>query len=66
MLTKDDAEFKAAVDRQMANMQNDGDFRKIYSKWFMSPIPPRGKSMNMPMGYLLRDAILYPTDKIND
>jgi glutamate/aspartate transport system substrate-binding protein len=32
----------------------------------MSPIPPRGKSMNMPMGYLLRDAILYPTDKIND
>lgn len=25
-----------------------------------------GKSMNMPMGYLLRDSILYPTDKIGD
>jgi glutamate/aspartate transport system substrate-binding protein len=66
MLTKEDAEFKASVDRQMANMQNDGDFRKIYGKWFMNPIPPLGKSMNMPMGYLLRDSILYPTDKIGD
>lgn len=66
MLTKDDTEFKASVDRQMADMQNDGDFRKIYSKWFMNPIPPRDKSMNMPMGYLLRDSILYPTDKIGD
>ena len=66
MLTKDDTEFKASVDRQMADMQNDGDFRKIYSKWFMNPIPPRGKSMSMPMGYLLRDSILYPTDKIGD
>jgi glutamate/aspartate transport system substrate-binding protein len=66
MLTKDDAEFKAVVDREMAGMQNDGGFRKIYNKWFMNPVPPRGKSMSMPMGYLLRDSILYPTDKIGD
>nr|WP_236905533.1 amino acid ABC transporter substrate-binding protein [Collimonas arenae] len=66
MLTKDDAEFKALVDREMANLQNDGDFRKIYDKWFMHSIPAPGKSVNMPMGYLLRDSILFPTDKIED
>ncbi|WP_211467037.1 amino acid ABC transporter substrate-binding protein [Collimonas silvisoli] len=66
MLGKDDAEFKTLVDREMANMEHDGDFRKIYNKWFMSPVPPLGKSMNMPMGYLLRDSIIFPTDKVGD
>ncbi|HWW04717.1 amino acid ABC transporter substrate-binding protein [Collimonas sp.] len=66
MLTKDDAEFKTLADRAMANMEHDGDFRKIYNKWFMSPVPPLGKSMNMPMGYLLRDSIIFPTDKVGD
>ncbi|PFH10035.1 glutamate/aspartate transport system substrate-binding protein [Collimonas sp. PA-H2] len=66
MLTKDDAELKTSVDREMANLQNDGNFRKIYDKWFMHPVPSPGKSVNMPMGYLLRDSILFPTDKIGD
>jgi glutamate/aspartate transport system substrate-binding protein len=66
MLSKDDAEFKTLVDREMANMENDGDFRKLYNKWFMSPVPPKGKSMDMPMGYLLRDSIIFPTDKVGD
>ncbi|SDX07252.1 amino acid ABC transporter substrate-binding protein, PAAT family (TC 3.A.1.3.-) [Collimonas sp. OK242] len=66
MLSKDDAEFKTLVDREMANMENDGDFRKIYNRWFMSPVPPKGKSMDMPMGYLLRDSIIFPTDKVGD
>jgi glutamate/aspartate transport system substrate-binding protein len=66
MLPKDDAEFKTLVNREMANMENDGDFRKIYNRWFMSPVPPKGKSMDMPMGYLLRDSIIFPTDKVGD
>jgi ABC-type amino acid transport substrate-binding protein len=66
MLSKDDMEFKTLVDLEMANMENDGDFRKIYNKWFLNPVLPKGKIMSMPMGYLLRDSIIFPTDKVGD
>lgn len=66
MLRKDDAPFKATVDREMARIINDGEFVKLYDKWFMHPIPPKGVNMNMPMGHLLRDALRFPTDKVAD
>ncbi len=66
MLRKDDAPFKALVDREMGRIINDGELAKLYDKWFKSPIPPRGLNMNMPMSYLLRDALRFPTDKVAD
>ncbi|HEX7649718.1 MAG TPA: amino acid ABC transporter substrate-binding protein [Noviherbaspirillum sp.] len=66
MLRKDDPAFKALVDREMARLINDGDIYKLYDKWFNSPIPPKGINLNMPMSYLLRDSLRYPTDKVGD
>ncbi len=66
MLRKDDPQFKALADSEMARIINDGEIYKLYDKWFKSPIPPKGVNMNMPMGYLLRDTFRFPTDKVGD
>ncbi|MBC7502014.1 MAG: amino acid ABC transporter substrate-binding protein [Herminiimonas sp.] len=66
MLRKDDAPFKAVVDREMARIINDGELTKMYDKWFKRPVPPKNLNMNMPMGHLLRDTLRFPTDKVAD
>ena len=66
MLRKDDAPFKALVDREMGRIIHDGELTKLYDKWFRKPIPPKGVNMNMPMSYLLRDIMRFPTDKVGD
>lgn len=66
MLRKDDPAFKAVVDREMGRIVNDGEIYKLYDKWFKNPIPPKGLTMNMPMGHLLRDMLRFPTDKVGD
>ena len=65
MLRKDDAPFKALVDREMGRIINDGEIYKLYDKWFRNPIPPKGLNMNMPIGHLLRDTFRFPTDKVD-
>ncbi|MEN9867964.1 MAG: hypothetical protein RL748_3554 [Pseudomonadota bacterium] len=66
MLRRDDAPFKALVDKEMARIISDGELHKIYDKWFTKSIPPGGINMNMPMGHLLRDSLHFPTDKVAD
>ncbi len=66
MLRKDDAPFKALVDREMVRIFNDGELVKLYDKWFKRPIPPKGINMNMPMSHLLRDILRFPTDRVGD
>lgn len=48
MLRKDDAGFKKVVDDAIAKVQTSGEADKIYAKWFMNPIPPKGLNLNMP------------------
>lgn len=66
MLPKDDAAFKAVIDREMARIIQDGEIYKLYDKWFKSSIPPDGMNLNMPMSHILRGIFQYPTDKIYD
>ena len=66
MLRKDDPAFKSLVDKEMARMMNDGEVTKLYDKWFRKPVPPKGANLNMPMGFLLRDNIRFPSDKVAD
>jgi glutamate/aspartate transport system substrate-binding protein len=63
MLRKDDPQFKALVDETLAGLMKSGDIVKIYDKWFMGPIPPKGINMNLPMSKALKDAIAHPNDK---
>jgi len=62
MLPKDDPELKKIVDAEMKRLINSKEAHAIYSRWFEKPIPPKGKSLNMPMNYLLKDFWKYPND----
>jgi glutamate/aspartate transport system substrate-binding protein len=66
MLRKDDAPFKHLVGKEMSRIVLEGELQKLYMKWFNHPIPPKGVNLNMPMGFLLRDSLAFPTDKVAD
>lgn len=62
MLRKDDAPFQAVVDEAIKNVFSSGDIEKIYGKWFLNPIPPKGINMNVAMTSELKQAIAKPTN----
>lgn len=66
MMRKGDPEFKRYVDLQMVKIVRSGEIFKIYDRWFRQPISSKIPAMNMPMGYILRDTLRYPTDKVAD
>ena len=63
MLRKDDPKFKALVDGVITGMMKSGEFEKLYDKWFMGPIPPRGQALGLPMSPQLKENIKSPSDK---
>ena len=63
MLRKDDPEFKKLVDASLTKAMTSGDAEKIYAKWFMSPIPPKGLNLNMTLSDEMKAAYKAPNDK---
>lgn len=63
MLRKDDPEFKKLVDGTITRLMNSGEFTKLYDKWFMSPIPPKGVNLGLPMSPELKANLKTPVDK---
>jgi len=63
MLRKDDPAFKKFVDGALTAMMKSGEFEKLYKKWFMSPIPPRQRSLALPISDRLRENLKSPTDQ---
>ncbi|QHJ00863.1 transporter substrate-binding domain-containing protein [Xylophilus rhododendri] len=63
MFRKDDPAFKALVDKVVGGMMASGEMEKLYNKWFMSPIPPKGININYPINADTRDAFLHPSSK---
>jgi ABC-type amino acid transport substrate-binding protein len=66
VLRKDDVEFKRAVDRTLAGMMIDGVVGRLYSRWFLTPIPPNNIALGIPMSALLRDQLRWPSDRTGD
>ncbi|MBE2261999.1 MAG: transporter substrate-binding domain-containing protein [Burkholderiaceae bacterium] len=62
MVRKDDPKFQALVNGVIADMMKSGEFSKLYSKWFMSPIPPKGINLNLPMNAELIQNIKTPNN----
>jgi glutamate/aspartate transport system substrate-binding protein len=62
LLPPDDPAFKRVVDDTLAAIYRNGDINKIYAKWFLSPIPPNGVNLNVPMSAALKRVIEHPTD----
>jgi glutamate/aspartate transport system substrate-binding protein len=65
MLRKDDQQFKALVDETLARLMRSGEFEKLYTRWFESPIPPRAINIQLPMSDALKRTVKEPNDKPN-
>lgn len=63
MLRKDDPAFKKVVDTAIAKLMTSGEIVKIYDKWFMNPIPPKGLNLNMPLSDEMKALYKSPNDK---
>jgi glutamate/aspartate transport system substrate-binding protein len=63
MLRKGDPEFKALVDGTISRLMASGEFARLYAKWFMAGIPPRGAVLNMPMSEALRNNLRQRSDQ---
>lgn len=62
MLPKNDPAFREAINDVLSEMTRNGELKAIYNKWFMSPIPPFGKSLNLPSNHSLEG--LYQSPKL--
>ena len=63
MVRKDDPEFKKLVDGTINRLMKSGEFAKLYTKWFESPIPPKGTNLGLPMSQQLKDNLKALSDK---
>ena len=63
MLRKNDPAFKALVDDTVIAMMKAGEIDQLYTKWFLSPIPPKNVNLNFPMGMVLANMIRFPGDE---
>jgi glutamate/aspartate transport system substrate-binding protein len=62
MLRKDDPAFKKVADRATAALYTSGEGLRLYDKWFMQKIPPKGLNLNAPISPELRREFAVPSD----
>ena len=62
MLRKDDPDFKKLADAATAALFQSGEGQKLYDKWFMQKIPPKGLNLNTPIGAELKREFAKPSD----
>jgi glutamate/aspartate transport system substrate-binding protein len=62
MLRKDDSAFKKVVDAATAALYQSAEGQKLYDKWFMQKIPPKGLNLNAPISAELKHEFAKPSD----
>jgi len=62
MLRRDDGEFKKVVDAATAAVYTSGEGERLYDKWFMEKIPPKGLNLNTPIAPALKAEFAKPSD----
>ncbi len=62
MLRKGDDAFKKVADAATAELYKSPEGAKLYDKWFMQKIPPKGLNLNVPMGPEQTKAFAKPSD----
>jgi glutamate/aspartate transport system substrate-binding protein len=66
MMRKDDPAFKKVVDAALGKVMTSGEADKLYAKWFLQPIPPKGLNLNFALSYALKKLYKSPNDKAYD
>jgi glutamate/aspartate transport system substrate-binding protein len=62
MLRKDDPAFKKVADAATAALYQSPEGVKLYEKWFMQKIPPKGLNLNVPIGPEQKKQFAKPQD----
>jgi glutamate/aspartate transport system substrate-binding protein len=62
MMRKDDPDFKKVADEATAALYQSADGQKLYDKWFMQKIPPKGLNLNAPISAELKQGFAKPSD----
>src|SRR6185503_3871606 len=60
MLRRDDPQFKKIVDNAVRSLYKSGQINKIYDKWFLRPVPPKGINLNVPMSPVFKKVVANP------
>jgi glutamate/aspartate transport system substrate-binding protein len=63
MMRKDDPAFKKVVDEALAKVMISGEAGKIYEKWFLQPIPPKGLNLAFALSDAMKSLYKAPNDK---
>lgn len=64
MLGRDDKQFKGLVDSAISEVMKSGEYGKLYTKWFESPIPPRNVNLGYPMPDKLKELVKSVADNV--
>jgi len=62
VLRRDDPAFQKLVNTAVTDLFRSGEITRIYDKWFLKPIVPKGLVLNLPMSAQLTRAIAQPTN----
>ena len=65
MMSKGDADIKQVVDDALTEAMKSGQYDKLYTKWFETPIPPKNINLNFPQSEKLKALVKSPSDKAN-
>jgi len=63
MVRKDDPEFQAAVNAAIAKIIANGSMPKLWDKWFLKPIPPKGIIVGLELSPATKNAWANPNNK---
>lgn len=66
MIRKNDFFFKKLVNETLYEIMTSGQIESIYHKWFLSPIPPRGINLMVPLSEDNKKLFLHPNDTSAD
>ncbi len=62
-LRKGDQAMKKLIDETLARIMTSGEAERIYTRWFMQPIPPKQLNLNFPLSDSMRALFREPNDK---
>jgi len=62
MMRREDTAFQVQVDSILKGMMADGTYETLYSKWFLSPVPPRDINLGYEMSPAVKALITNASD----
>lgn len=63
MIRKDDPLFKRLADDTVNNLIKSGEMNKLWTKWFLTPIPPKNTKVGLALSDSTKAAWATPNDK---